>query len=78
MSANLTLLYEDYNTTNTSSTSWEMLATFWIEGVLTPVVSLGGLIGKLFSSSIFILVQNIVTHKESASLVPTNRVKGNA
>ena len=44
MASNLTSLLPD----NTTS-SWEVVATilFCIEGVLTPLVSLGGLIGKL-------------------------------
>ena len=33
---------------DTSSPSFEEMATFWIEGILTPVVSLGGIVGKPF------------------------------
>ena len=36
---NLSIIYID-------TPSFEEMATFWIEGVLTPVVSLRGLIGK--------------------------------
>ena len=47
---NLTSLLPDYNMNTTSTSSWEVVATFlfWIEGVLTPLVSLGGLIGKCY------------------------------
>ena len=37
---------EQINLTSKPSNGWEMFATYWIEGVLTPVVSLGGIIGK--------------------------------
>jgi hypothetical protein len=32
---------------STSSTDWMTITTFWIEGILTPLVSLGGLAGIL-------------------------------
>ena len=35
-------------TENISTTSVEDLVTFWIEGVLTPIVSLVGIIGKKY------------------------------
>ena len=52
MSANISSVATyPVNLTSSPSTtdSWEMVATFWIEGVATPVVSLCGLIGIVCS-----------------------------
>ena len=48
MSPNMSSVVSDpVNLTISSPTteSWEMVATFWIEGVATPVVSICGLVG---------------------------------
>ena len=48
MSEDVISVNNAYNTSHIThtTTSWEEAANFWIEGVLTPVVSLGGLVGK--------------------------------
>ena len=37
----------DNQTMETSFNEWEEEITFWIEGVLTPIVSAAGIIGKV-------------------------------
>ena len=44
---NFTMNTSELENTNlsTSSTDWMTITTFWIEGILTPLVSVGGLAG---------------------------------
>ena len=44
---NLSSVIGDPLNLTTTRESWEMVATFWIEGVATPLVSLCGLIGRI-------------------------------